>query len=393
MTDRSTGDARTPASPAELGLDPDALDALYARAERTAARHPLAACQVAIARHGRLAGLRTFGRARFGEAGERDADDGTLFSGFSITKAIVSAACWILLEEGKLALSDRAAEIVPGFGDNGKQDVDVLQLLTHTSGFPNARLDPVIWPDAERRLARFRAWPIEWAPGSRFVYHGTSSMWVLAEVIERRTGQDFRDFIRGRILDPLGLADLHLGLPRQENPRVADVGFVGEPPTRSGSVEAPSIAESDMPRYNTAEVRAIGAPGGGIIASAADIALFYQGLLMDARGEGAGIWRAETLADAWTIRNPEFIDPMTRQPALRGLGVVMAGEEGRFWRGFANSCSAASFGHMGAGGQIAWADPESGLSFAFLTTAYERDPARQGGNGMKLSTLATECVK
>jgi CubicO group peptidase (beta-lactamase class C family) len=392
MTTRSPHAERILADPEEVGLKREGLETLYARAERTAARHPVAACQVAVARNGKLAGLRTFGRARFGVAGERAVDDGTLFSGFSITKAIVSSACWLLLQEDELALDDRAADIVPGFGENGKQDIDVLQLLTHTSGIPSAVLDPLIWTDRVQRLARLSAWPLEWAPGSRFVYHGVSSMWVLAEIIEQRTGQDFRDFIKSRILDPLGLVDLHLGLPVDENVRVADVDFVGEATLERGAIEAPTVSDEDLPRFNSAALRAIGSPGGGIVANAADMALFYQGLLMDARGEGLGIWRPEALADAWTIRHPGLLDPMTKQPAQRGLGVVMAGEEGRFWRGFANSCSAASFGHMGAGGQIAWADPDTGLSFVFLTSAYERDPARQGGNGLKLSTLVNECL-
>ncbi len=79
---------------------------------------------------------------------------------------------------------------------------------------------------------------------------------------------------------------------------------------------------------------------------------------------------------------------MTNQPALRGLGVVIAGPEGKMWRGFSEECSPRAFGHMGAAGQVSWADPETGLSFAFLTNGAHRDAARQGANGFRLSTLA-----
>ena len=143
---------------------------------------------------------------------------------------------------------------------------------------------------------------------------------------------------------------------------------------------------------NRPENRAIGSPGGGGIASAADVALFYQGLLADAADRGAGIWQAAMLREAWTPRNTELIDPMTKQPALRGLGVVIAGERDPMWRGFAEACSPQTFGHMGAGGQIAWADPVSGLSFAFCTNGAERNPVRQGANGLRLSTLAAACL-
>jgi CubicO group peptidase (beta-lactamase class C family) len=221
-------------------------------------------------------------------------------------------------------------------------------------------------------------------------------MWVLAELITRRSGMDYRDFVRRRILEPLGLADLHLGLPPAEHARVAEVIAVGRARSKTkrgmSPVDAPAVDEADLARMNGPAWRELGIPAGGAFATAAAIALFYQGLLADAAGRGAGIWKPSQLQDAWTPRHVELLDPMTRQKALRGLGVVVAGERGRMWRGFAESCSARSFGHMGLGGQIAWADPESGLSFAFCTNGAQRNPARQGAAGFQLSTLAAACA-
>lgn len=376
-------------------IDPVARDALFARAEKVASRAGCAV-QLAIARHGKLAGIRSFGRARHGDGSERPADDSTLFAIFSVTKAIVASAVWILLQEKKLALSERVAERIPEFGSHGKDAVTVEHLLVHTAGFPRAQLPTLDWPDPERRLRHFARWRLEWEPGSRFVYHGTATMWVLAELITRIAGVDYRDFVRTRIFEPLGLRDLFLGLPPEENARVADVIPVGEPATsdqRSASpVDAPVIGDEMLDHANCPENRAIGSPGGGAFATAADVTLFYQGLLADAEGRGAGIWQAAMLREAWTVHHAELIDPMTKQPALRGLGVVIAGEREPIWRGFAQACSPRSFGHMGAGGQVAWADPESGLSFAFCTNGAERNVVRQGANGLRLSTLAAACV-
>ena len=376
-------------------IDPEALDALFARVEKDATRAGCAA-QVAVARDGALAGFRSFGRARHGDGSEREADDETLFSIFSVTKSIVSSAAWILLQERKLGLSDRVVEHVPEFGTHGKDVVRVEQLLIHTAGFPTAQLPRADWPDPERRLRHFANWRLEWEPGSRFVYHGTSGMWVLAEIITRVAGVDYRDFIRARIVEPLGLRNLYLGLPPEENARVADVIPVGDAATEderaASPVDAPVIADDMLAYHNDPENRAIGSPGGGVLASAADVALFYQGMLADADGRGAGIWQPEMLRQAWTARHTEFIDPMTKQPALRGLGVVIAGERDRMWRGFVDGCSPRSFGHMGAGGQISWADPVSGLSFAFCTSGAQRNPARQGATGFRLSGLAAACV-
>lgn len=371
------------------------MEALFACAAKNAARSGCAA-QVAVARGGELAGFRSFGRARRGAGPEREADGETLFSVFSVTKAIASSAAWILLQEGKLSLADRVADHVPEFGSHGKEVVRVEQLLLHTAGFPRAQLPTEEWPDRERRLRRFADWRLEWEPGSRFVYHGSATLWVLAELVTRIAGVDYRAFLRTRVFEPLGLRNLFVGLPPEADARVAEVIPVGEPASEAeraaSPVDAPVLDDAMIAYANRPAIRAIGSPGGGAIATAADVALFYQGLLADADGRGPGVWQAETLRDAWTPRRPELIDPMTKHPALRGLGVVVAGAEGRMWRGFPDGCSARSFGHMGAGGQISWADPESGLSFAFCTSGAERDPVRQGAHGLQLSTLAAACA-
>ena len=376
----------------------EAVEALLARAEKSAGIDPLCATQVSLARNGELLAFASFGRARFGgENGSEQAAAGdTLFSIYSVSKAIVSAASWILLQEGKLALADRVIDHIPEFGSHGKNAVTVEQLLTHTAGFPSAGMPTQDGSDPERRLRHFASWELEWEPGSRFVYHGNSSMWVLAELIYRVGGADHRDFIRTRIFEPLGLVNLHIGLPAQENERVADVISIGQAMTSdqqaASPVDAPVIGEELVGWANDPANRAVGAPGGGCIGSAADVAMFYQGLLADAESRGPGIWQPQTLRDAWTVRNPGLLDGMTGQLALRGLGVVIAGPEGKLWRGFSEDCSARAFGHMGAGGQISWADPKTGLCFVFLTNGAQKNAARQGANGFRLSTLAAACA-
>ncbi len=376
----------------------ESINALLRAVEKSSETEPSCATQVALAREGELLLFETFGRARFGGESPREhpADTSTLFVIYSVTKAIVSGATLLALQDGLFALSDRVADHVPEFASNGKQPVTVEQLLVHTAGFPGARMPNPDWEDRERRLAHFAKWRAEWEPGSRCVYHGVSSMWVLAELITCRSGMDYRDFIRERIFDPLQLTDIHIGLPDSERDRVADVVCVAVPgetaDARKVPIDAPVVSEALAAQGNNPEWRRAGSPGGGGIATAADIALFYQALLGDARGRGPGIWRPETLENAWRIRNPGFTDPITQQPAMRGLGFVMAGESGRAWRGFAEQCSAGSFGHMGAGGQVSWADPESGLSFVFLTNGAQQNPRRQGANGFRLSTLAVQCA-
>ena len=127
-------------SPREVGLDPAKVEELFKRAEREVAEGLLPSCQIAIARNGKVGAMKTFGRAVQGGA-EKPATDDTLYCVFSCTKAIISSAIWILIGDGKLAAGERAADIVPEFGSNGKETITVEQLLLHVGGFPNASLE------------------------------------------------------------------------------------------------------------------------------------------------------------------------------------------------------------------------------------------------------------
>ena len=213
--------------PQEVGLDPAKVEELFKRAEREVSEGLLPSCQIAIARNGKVGAIKTFGRATQGGV-EKPATDETLYCVFSCTKAIMSSAIWILLGEGKLEIGERAADIVPEFGTNGKESITVEQLLLHVAGFPNAPFPQPDWNSREKRLERFKSWRLEFPVGERFVYHPTAGFWMLGEIIERRTGNDFRDFVRDRIAHPLGLPELRLGLPRAEHGRVADLVWVGQ---------------------------------------------------------------------------------------------------------------------------------------------------------------------
>ncbi|HYU57687.1 MAG TPA: serine hydrolase domain-containing protein [Actinomycetota bacterium] len=143
------------------GMAPAAVEALRERARRDVEDGILPSCQIALAVDGRVALFETFGRDR------RD----PRYQVYSVTKALVAGAVWILLGEGRLATDTRVAEVIPGFGTNGKDAVRVEHLLTHTAGFPRAPMRPLEGADRERRMARFPEWRLDWEPGTRFEYH------------------------------------------------------------------------------------------------------------------------------------------------------------------------------------------------------------------------------
>ena len=126
--------------------------------------------------------------------------------------------------------------------------------------------------------------------------------------------------------------------------------------------------------FNRTDVREVGVPGGGGVSDAADLCSYYQALLHDPDG----LWDPTWLTDGTgNVRNT-FRNPMTGEPANRTLGLVVAGDDGlSFMRGMGRTVSPRAFGHNGAAGQIAWADPDSGLSFVYLTNGLDQDFLRE----------------
>lgn len=388
---------------AEVGLNPDKVQALMDRAERDVREGVLPACQVAIARKGKIAALKTFGQAVHGEV-RKPATDDTFFVAMSATKAITSAALWLLIQEGKLDPADPIVKYVPEYGTNGKERTTIEQLLIHTAGIPVAPGSFKEWGDRKRRLERFAQWRPEHPPGERFVYHIHANYWPIAEAIERISGKRLGDFVRERIAEPLGLPDLRIGLPRALQSRMADVEWVGEPAKpeeyQKLGVTPPranmgSINEGVVLEMNDPEVRDADFPAGGLMTTAADIALFYQALLNDGCAhDGKRIWQSAMLQEARRVRSGDLIDPARGMTANRALGIVVAGGDGKAnLRGFGRTNSAAAFGHPGFGGQIGWADPVTGISFSYLTNGFDRNDLREGRRSVAVCSLAGACAE
>jgi CubicO group peptidase (beta-lactamase class C family) len=362
-----------------------AVDALIERAHREIHSGLLPSCQLAIGRGGEIVLDETIG----------DATADTRYVIFSCTKALIASAIWLLIGDDRLRPSARVADLVPEFATFGKDAVTVEQLLMHTSGFPRAPLGPPDWYSRDARLARFAKWRLTFEPGTAFEYHPTSAHWVLAEVIERIAGVDYREFVRSRILEPLDLPRLELGV-RDDPADVATIVGRGEAATPDeieaaiGVRELPvtEVTEAVLLGFNEPAVLALGVPGGGAVSTAADLARFYQALLHDPDG----VWDRDVLqAGTREVRN-RFPNEL-RVPANRTLGLVVAGDDGRSaLRGMGHTVSPSAFGHNGAGGQIAWADPVTGLSFVYLTNGLDRNVLREWRRTSGLASRAAACA-
>ena len=369
-------------------LDPAAVDALVQRCQRDIDEGHIPSCQIALALDGEVIFEQALG----------DATVNSRYTIYSATKPVIASAIWILMGEGELDVDRHVAELIPEFGANGKDDITVEQVLLHTSGFPRAPFNPLEWDDKEARRARFANWRTNWKPGTRFEYHPTSAHWVLAEIIERCTSEDFRVFVRERVLEPLALQRLQIGVPREDQGDIQDLVLTGEPMSTEelqatlgiSALPVTEVTPEVLMRFNRPDHRAVGVPGGGGVSTAADLARFYQALLHNP----AGTWKPDVLADVKTCVRNSFPDPFLGAPANRSRGLVIAGDDGKsHMRGMGHTVSPSAFGHNGAAGQIAWADPATGLSFCYLTNGHDLHQLREWRRTSGIASRAAVTVQ
>jgi CubicO group peptidase (beta-lactamase class C family) len=349
-----------PATLSEAGLRGEQINRLEQLIERHIAEGRYPGCQIAIARNGRLALDRSFGHARLHGSGVAHSD--SLWLLYSNTKIITAVALWVLAERGAFAFTDRVSDHIPGFARNGKRDITILQVITHQAGFPGAEVPQAAWADHGMLRETVCDFTLEWAPGSRLCYHPSSAHWVLGVLIETLTGRDMRDAIRDLVVEPMGLgSEMFLGLPSIEHDRAADMHAPGE-----GGVVP--LAMNNTPAWREA-----GVPGGGGYASARAMAALYQMML---QGGAIGIGRLlgpRMLAYAIRDWTGDLVDTYMGMPMHRGLGPHLRGHAPTI-RGLGALASPGTFGHGGVGSSYCWADPLSGVSFAYLTNCRIPDP-------------------
>jgi CubicO group peptidase (beta-lactamase class C family) len=332
----------------------------------------LPSCQFAVGLEGEVVAHEVFG----------DATLDTRYVMFSATKGFIAGTVYQLIDEGRLDVTHPVSEYFPEFGANGKEAITVEQVMTHTSGFPQAPLPPVIWLDHEARVERMAAWRLNWDPGTRFEYHPTSAHWVLAELIQRVDGRDFRESVRVRLNEPLGLTRFALGVAPEDQGDIATLAPTGQDPSPDElerifgvrTFDQGEVTNEALLELNGVDERSAGLPGGGGVSDAADVVRYYQALLHDPDD----LWDPVHLVDFTRRIRVTLPDPLLGHPSNRSLGLIVAGDDGKSnLRGMGHNVSPEAFGHNGAGGQIVWADPASGLSFCYLTNGLDRDFFRE----------------
>jgi CubicO group peptidase (beta-lactamase class C family) len=350
-------------TPSDLRLERGRLDQLARAIQAHIADGRYPGAQIAVARWGKLALLRTFGDATIDPTRVPAADD-TLWLLYSNTKVITACAVWLLVERGALAFTDTIAQHVPGFEANGKGDITLIQLLTHQGGFPSADVPKEAWEDHDLLRRTVCSFTLEWTPGSRVFYHGRAAHWTAAVLIEALTRQDYRAFIRENVIEPLGLAgELFVGVPDVDAKRAVDM----HEPSADG---ARTVKRADE---NNAAFRRAGTPGGGGYATARAMAAFYQMMVNGGTLNGVRLLSPRLVQYVTGNFTGDVVDGYMGMPMHRGLGPHSRGTTPTI-RGLGSLASPRTFGHGGVGSSYCWGDPDSGVSFAYLTNSRVPDP-------------------
>jgi CubicO group peptidase (beta-lactamase class C family) len=353
------------AKPEEIGFIPARLQHAYDLLAEWTRTDKVPAASVCVGRKGRMLEPRFFGGQR-PEAREPALRKDALFLVASITKPVTVTAVMMLVERGLLALEDRVAAYVPRFAQNGKKDVLIRHLMTHTSGLPDMLPDNNKMRAAHKPLAAFidetckikPAFP----PGTQVSYQSMGTA-MLSEVVHQITGASLAEFLSKEVFGPLQMTDTSLGWNAAKKERIAAVRLPAEQ------------IDTDW-GWNTPYWLGFGAPWGGMITTPADFARFCQMML------NGGVLNERRILSPATVRamtaNQLAAMPHVPEEDRRcrpwGLGWKHQ------WPGHAESfgdlVGSRTIGHWGATGTLCWIDPDAEAFCIVFTTQPLSDEGR-----------------
>ena len=302
---------------------------------------------------------------------------------YSTSKGLAAMTLALLHARGQVDYDERVATYWPEFGQAGKQEVTVRQLLGHEAGLPviDERLHPELIEDFDSLATAIASQRPAWEPGTRHGYHGLSLGWYEGELVRRvdPDGRTLGRFFAEEIAAPLGL-EVYFGvpedLPRERLARIERIGRLRmlpklrhlPPPMARGMLNPRSMTFKAFanPRtrgpadFDSSAYRRLELPAAGALGNARDVARAYAAFA--AREPELGL-------------SPATLDELTRFPAppAGGWHDEVLRVDTAFSLGFARplnefqfGSSERAFGHPGAGGSFGFADPDREVSFAYV---------------------------
>ena len=309
----------------------------------------------------------TASRGKIGFSADAAAlNERTIFDIASLTKVVATApAVMKLLEEGRITLLDPLTRWFPEFVGTGREDVTILNLLTHTSGLNDIAISSIepltttIHRAALQKNGRL--------PGSRFLYADINFI-LLSELVQRVSGMSLDRYCRENLYGPLGMGDTMFLPPHELAGSIA--------PTLGSANELLTGVVQDQ------NARQLGGIAGhaGLFSSASDLSRYAQMILNNGRMHGIQVLSERVLKQ---MTAPYFYSNGT---VVRGLGWDIyspySSPRGSFF-------SEMSFGHTGYSGSSIWIDPERDLFVILLTVRFNyRDPRQINRLRSDISSIA-----
>lgn len=292
----------------------------------------------------------------------------TIVNVYSLTKTMTFVALLILVDRGEVDVAAPVATYWPEFASNGKADITVAQVLSHTAGLSG--FDPAItatdlydWDRICSGLAAQEPW---WTPGEGSGYHLITQGFLLGEIVRRVSGRSVGTFFAEEVAGPLG-ADFHIGLPASEDDRVADLvppdfaAMLAQASGPTDEIAARSVLSCplDATEPRTRAWRGAEIPAAGGTGNARSIARIHSALACGGSVDGVTLMGAETVESILTEQS-SGVDRVLGVPMRFGLGFGLMSEE------IPLSPNERAFFWGGWGGSIAVTDLQTQTSVAYV---------------------------
>jgi CubicO group peptidase (beta-lactamase class C family) len=378
--------AGPPRDTPKSGMDPDRLAKIPVRMKAFVDKGTIAGSVTLVSRHGVIASLEAVGFTDLDHKTPLRTD--AIFQIHSMTKPVTAAGIMLLMEEGKLALSDPVEKHLPEFRgmwliesqDAGKtrllrrpaRPITVRDLLTHTSGMslnppPGiGELHGALHKTLAEAVAIFSQQPLEFEPGTKWQYSNTG-LATAGRIIEVLSGMPYEKFLEARIFRPLGMKDSYIYPPPQKYDRIPSAYLLkdGKPekyysdPLGEGAMKYRKGAKYPLPE-------------GGIYATAADMAAFYQMMLNGGTYNGVRLLSRATVEVMTAVHTGDL---RTNGPGVGyGLGWAVV----RDAAGALPLAPVGTYSHGGRYGTFGFVDPKNDLIGVFMIQ-------REGGSEERLA--------
>ncbi|HTP86954.1 MAG TPA: serine hydrolase domain-containing protein [Bryobacteraceae bacterium] len=344
--------------PEDVGLSSERLKRIHEAIQRHIDAKEISGAVTIVARRGKLVHFEAHGLmdVESNKPMQKDA----IFRIASMSKPITGVAVMMMMEEGKLRLSDPVSKYIPEFkgahiavGNEvvaANRDLTILDLLTHTNGLitggPGTKMGPGRMVEGDTLasyIPKLGNAPLDFQPGSEWAYSGYAGPDTLSRIVEIVSGMPYADFLRTRLFEPLGMKDTFFYPPDSKRPRMVTLY------SRTGMVRAENQDGFSLKSYTSG--------GGGLMSTAEDYLQFAQMLLNGGELNGRRFLSPRTVELMHSNHVGDMFNGKLGRPAHgMGYGMLVGIVEDPVAAGL--RVSPGSWGWDGAYGTQTWIEPK-----------------------------------